>query len=163
MKKNLIYLGENVPSHVRRLFEESSGDMTIADGNEDPSASWDVILAIGDFQEPYPWTEHLDFRITNSKTGGPWATSLSAEIVRGLAIDKELPKGWEKIPSPEGVFGVSGTIAQVPHKGDQVWAVAVGVSDEDIPPAVVEGGRTRQTIPLHGGWFLVPSWVTEGK
>ena len=150
MKKNLIYLGKNIPTDIiRRLFTEANGDFTIIEGASTPSeaGAWDSVVAVGDFEEVPP----CHFRIPSEQ--------VVHQLVKGLAIDRELPLDWEQVQMP-GLWGMAGILTEEDlESGERAWVVAVGVSPDTQPQTTFFRGRIQCSIPLHGGWFRVPAWV----
>ena len=155
MKKNLVYLGQNIPSVIERLLKEAG--IRIADGSEDVGC-YDNIVSIGDF-EVLP---AANFHIPASDSDR-FSQTATAKVVQGLAIDQELPKDWELFVPEEKITGVSGHLWEIWHEGKMRWIVARGVLPEDIPPPVIEKGRITQRIPFHTGWVLIPEWVSRGE
>ena len=151
MKKNLIYLGKNIPTDIiRRLFTEANGDFTIIEGASTPSEAgvWDSVAAIGDFEEVPPCHFHV-----------PASEQVVHQLVKGLAIDRELPLDWEQVQMP-GLWGMAGILTEEDlESGERAWVVAVGVSPDTQPQTTFFRGRIQCSIPLHGGWFRVPAWV----
>lgn len=159
MKKNLVYLGQNLDNRsiIERLLKEASADIRIADGSEDVN-DFNTVVTIGDFEVRPEANFHIPALVSDR-----FSKTTTAEVVVGLAIDQELPKDWELFVPEEKIPGVSGHLWEIWHEGKMRWIVARGVLPKDVPPPVIEGGRITQRVPFHTGWVLIPEWVSRGE